>query len=164
MARGFRYAIAERTNTSEMAGSIARNRRRTGHFTAAGDAGPAGVGAALISGRLLERGLDDPLLSKFAVGQVGDNAAIAENIDMVAVPQFIEVRRVPEKCSSGLRLLMDEVVDFESRADIHPPHGIVHEYDAGIGRQSTREQSLLLISARERQDIIADVGRSNSNL
>src|SRR4051794_2100975 len=112
MARGFKYAMAERTRASERAGSIARRSRRTGHLTTVEDPEPAVLGAILISGRLLERGLDDPRLSNLTECQIGNDAAIAENIDRVAVPQFVEFGRVPEEGPSGLRLLADEVVDF----------------------------------------------------
>src|SRR5689334_5108998 len=106
-------------NASDTAGSAARNARR-GEAINGRRAGA--MAAAVISGfaqtvvgeefahpprasrDLLERGLDHLFLAELAASEIGDYAAVAEDVDVVAILQFVDFRRVPEEGAAVTRL------------------------------------------------------------
>src|SRR5215813_6302004 len=103
MARGLSHAMAARTRPSDSAGSQARNARAR-------------------SACIAERGADDLLLRQVAAIQVGDDAAVAKDVDAVAVLELVGLGGVPEEGAAARRFLAKKVVDLEPRADVHPAH------------------------------------------
>ena len=49
-----------------------------------------------------EGGLDDLLLRQLVAAEIGDDAAVAEDIDVVAIVQLFGFGRVPEECAARL--------------------------------------------------------------
>src|SRR5258707_11049157 len=98
MARGLSQAIAMSTSASDNAGSRLRSMRaRAAAARAEGLLGPLSMEAAVMSGRVAERGLDDLFLRQFVAAQIGDDAAVLEDIDVVAIVELFGFRGVPEE-------------------------------------------------------------------
>lgn len=58
-----------------------------------------------------------------------------------------------------MRLLADDFIDFLLRTDVHAAHRIVHQHHRGSGRERPREEHLLLVAARKRENTIGEVLR-----
>src|SRR5690242_15833490 len=146
MARGLSQAMAASTNASDSAGSSPRSRRARASAPRSAEL-LAAVSrlAAVISGRVAEGGLDDLLFGQFVATQIGDDAAVLEDIDMVAIVEFLGFRGVPEEGAAAASLLAHEVVDFQLGADVDAAHRIVHQHDLGIGAERAGKQRLLLV-------------------
>jgi hypothetical protein len=52
------------------------------------------------------------LLSELVAPQIGDDGAVAKDINVVALLQFVGLGRVPQEGPASLRLLTDEVIDL----------------------------------------------------
>src|SRR3569623_961415 len=126
MARGLIQAIAARTRASDTAGSRSRISRASG--------------TPNFSAGLAERGIDHLLLGQSAPGQIGDNCAIALDIDVIAMRQFLGLGGVPEKSATGLRFAADQIIGLLPRGDVATARGIVQQDDAGVRSKSAREQ------------------------
>ena len=96
--------------------------------------------------------------------EIGDDAAVAEHVDVVAVLELVDLGRVPEEGAALGRLLADEVVDLELGADVDAAHRIVHQDDPRVRAERAGEQRLLLVAAGQRQDVVVDVGRADADL
>src|SRR5438552_1621351 len=145
MARGLSQAIASSTKASDSAGSSARNSRGALSLPVARDAG--WNAAAVTSARLRERGLNDLLLGEFIAPKIGDDGAVAKDIDVIALFQLVGLGRVPEEGPPGAGFLGDEIIDFELGADVDAAHRIVHQHQARVGAERAGEQRFLLIAA-----------------
>src|SRR5687767_9866736 len=107
--------MAPSRSASDMAGNIPRNIRGERMLT--------------VSVPLLERRAENFFFRHLAPGEVGDDPSIAEDVDMVAMCKFVDLRRVPHEHPPLVRLAADQAVDLPLGADINPAHGIVHEND-----------------------------------
>src|SRR5580693_9260750 len=123
MARGLSQAIASSTKASDSAGSAARHSRGALSLPKAPDA--CWLEVTVTSTRLRERGLNDLFLGELVAPQIGDDGAVAKDIDVIALLQFVGLGRVPEKSSPGAGFLGDEIIDLELGADIDAAHRIV---------------------------------------
>ena len=105
MARGLSHAIASRIRTSETAGSAERTARGEMALSVIArcwryaPARPRRFHSHPVSRSALrgvfERGLDHTLFGQLATAKIGDNAAVAENVDVVAMRELIHFGRVP---------------------------------------------------------------------
>src|SRR5882672_11393057 len=130
MARGLSQAMASSTSASDSAGSRLRSMRaRAAPLRAADALRPVSIEAAVISGRIAERGLDDLFLRQFVASEIGDDPAVLEHINVVAIVELFGFGGVPEEGAALARLLAHEVVDFELGADVDAAHRIVHQHD-----------------------------------
>src|SRR3981081_3298162 len=161
-ARGVREAIASSTKASDSAGSTARNSRGALSLPKARDAGWLEV--AVTSTRLRERGLNDLFLGEFVAPQISDDGAVAEDIHVIALLQFVGLGRVPQKSSPGAGFLGDEIIDFELGGDIDAAHRIVHQHEARVGAERAGKQHLLLIAAGKGEDVMVDIGGADLDL
>src|SRR3569832_800177 len=109
MARGLSHAIASSTRASDSAGNSARKSR--GSLDRA--VGRRGGWTAMVvtSACLREGGLDHSFLGELIAPQIGDDRAVAEDIDVVALLQFVGFGGVPEEGPPGTGLLRDQIVD-----------------------------------------------------
>src|SRR4051812_27149272 len=105
--------MAISTSASDKAGSSARKVRRIEVLPGPPVADPRAVEAMLTSCRLGEGGLDHALLGEVAAREVGDDAPVAEHIDVVAMLELVHFRRVPEECPSALGLGPNHIVDLD---------------------------------------------------
>src|SRR5580704_15565321 len=158
MARGLSHAIAAITRASDKAGSAARSRRRHSAPLALADRAAA---TALMSAGVRERRVDDLLFIEFVARELGDNRAVTKHIGAVAVLQLVDLGRIPEEGAALLRFGADQVIDFELGVEIDAAHRIVHQHDPRVRSERPREQRLLLITARERENVVVDVWRAN---
>src|SRR5262245_45653738 len=122
-------------SASDSAGSAARIARR-GEAISGGRAGAAtgtevmregpmpGAFDARGSRDLLERRLDHLLLAEFAATDIGDDAAVAEDVDVIAVLQFVHLGRVPEEGAALAGFGTDQLVDLELGADVDAAHRV----------------------------------------
>src|SRR4051794_7417759 len=133
MARGLSQAIASNTSARDSAGSRPRNSRaRAAALRAADPLKPLSIGVAVISGRIAEGGLDDLLFGQLVARQIGHDAAVLEDIDVVAIVELFGFGRVPEEGASAARLLAHEIVDLQLGTDVDAAHRVVHQHDLGI--------------------------------
>src|SRR5450755_1704244 len=142
MARGLSQAIAPSTSANDSAGSHART-TRAGTTPARGGLRACGVASACIA----ERRLDALFFRHLAAVEVGDDAAVLEDVDVVAVLELLGLGGVPEESAAAARLLAEQVVDLELGADVDAAHRIVHEDDPCVRAQRAGEQRLLLVAA-----------------
>ncbi len=84
--------------------------------------------------------------------QVGDDRALAEDVDVVAELQLVHLGRVPDEGPAGLGLGADHAVDLLLGADVDAAHRVVHQHHRRRARERPGEQHLLLVAARQRQD------------
>ena len=82
---------------------------------------------------------------------------------MIAIFQLVGLRRVPKEGAALFGFLAEEIIDFQLGADVHTAHRVVHEDDHCIGTKRARKQCLLLIAARQRKDVVAQVRCANAN-
>src|SRR3984957_2939547 len=158
MARGLSHAIAAITRASDKAGSAARSRRRHSAPLAFSDRTAA---TALMSAGVRERRVDHLLFIEFVAREFGDDCAIAKYVRAVAVLQLIDLGRIPEEGATLLRFGADQVIDFKLGVEIDAAHWIIHQHDARVRAKGAREQRLLLIAARERENVVVDVRRAD---
>src|SRR5437868_6867040 len=163
MARGLSQAIAPSTSASDSAGSHARTRRAGTARTCPGRRATAGAALELASASIAERGLDDFLLRHFAALEVRDDPAVAQDIDVIAVLELIGLGGVPEEGPAASRLFAQQIVDLELGAYVDAAHRIVHQDDAGVGPERAREQGLLLVSTRQRENVVVQARRANAH-
>ena len=156
--------MAIRMTASEKAGSSVRASRRRLAVPSDGRRVVPGVEHGGHRASLMERRLDHLLLGDVVGAEFGDDAAVAEHVDAVAIVELFGLRGVPQERAAGARLRADEVVDLELGAVVDAAHRIVHQDDPGIGAERPREQRLLLVAARQRQDVVVGVGRADLDL
>src|SRR6185369_9386020 len=161
MARGLSQAMAPTTSANDSAGSHAR--------TARADTAPAraclratgvatcGVASACIA----ERGPDDLFFRDLAAVEVGNDAAVLEDVNVVAMREFLGLGGVPEERAATPRLFAEQVVDLDLGADVDAAHRIVHQYDPRIRAQGAGEQRLLLVAAGQRKDVVVHARGAN---
>src|SRR6478672_8640605 len=107
------------------------------------------------SSRCLGEGrLDHLLLSELAAIQLCDDAAVAEHIDVVAIVQLFRFGGVPQEGTTGSGFRPDQFIDFELGADIDAAHRIIHQHDPRIRSQSASKEYLLLVTPRERKNVV----------
>src|SRR6185295_1740204 len=124
MARGLSQAIARRMSASDNAGSSALSMRRRA-APLRGVRLVASDGSASLISCAREGGLDDLLLRQLAAAEIGDDAAVAEDVDVIAVIELLRFGGVPQERPAGASLGADEVVDLELGREIDAAHGIV---------------------------------------
>ena len=76
---------------------------------------------------------------------------------MIAIFELFHFGGVPKESAAGICLRADQIIDLELGADVHSAHRVIHQNNFRFGAERTSEQGLLLISAREREDIVAHV-------
>src|SRR6202020_3440427 len=158
MARGLSQAIAAITRASDKAGSAARSRRRQSPPLAFADRTAA---TALMSAGVRERGVDHLFFIEFVTREFGGNGAVTKYVGAVAVLQLVDLGRIPEEGAALLCFGADQVIDFKLGVEIDAAHRIVHQHDACVGAKRPREKRLLLIAARERENVVVDVRRAD---
>src|ERR1700761_3100456 len=121
MARGLSQAMAPNTSARDSAGSSSRTRRADRRRA--------------ISAGLPEGGVDLLFLGDLLARQLGDDGAVAEHIDAVAMHQFIGLGRVPEEGAPRARLAADQVINLLAGGDVDAPSGIVQQDNGGLRRQ-----------------------------
>src|ERR1039457_3916750 len=153
--------MATSTRPSDSAGSHARTRRALAVAPSAALRAPSRSGATVISVCIAERGLNDLLLRHVTAVQMGNDPAISKHIDAVAIVELVDFAGVPKEGAAVARLLAEEVVHLQLGADIDTAHRIVHQNNPRVGAQRSSEQHLLLIAAREREDVVIHVRRAD---
>ena len=116
---------------------------------------------ALMSRDPGERGMDDALLRQFVARRARRRPRRCGRHRCGRSSSAPPSRSCTRGRSARRRLGADELVDLDLGAVVDAAHRIVHQHDARVGGERAGEQRLLLIAARERQDVVADVGRAD---
>jgi hypothetical protein len=112
---------------------------------------------------LPKRGLDDSFLVQFVARQNVGDRAFEEDIDAVAMLQFVKFGRIPKEGTSLLRFLSDQFINILACTDVDATKWIIHQQNLRIARQRTGEQDLLLVTAGQGQNVLIDVGRTDAD-
>src|SRR6478736_5059876 len=127
MARGLSQPMAISTRASDSPGSRARSVRARPAAPRAERLKRPWEETALMSSGLQEGGLNYPFLGQFVPTEIGDDATVLEDVDMVAIVELLGLGRIPDEGAAVIRLLAYEVVDLELGADVDAAHWIVHQ-------------------------------------
>src|SRR3954465_12503037 len=130
MARGLSHAIASSTRASDSAGNSARSSR--GSLDRATGRGGGWTAMVVTSACLREGGLNHLFLGELIPPQVSNDRAVAKDVDMVALLQFVGFGGVPEEGPPGAGRLGDQIVDLELGADVDAAHRVVHQHQPRV--------------------------------
>ena len=61
--------------------------------------------------------------------------AISENVDPIAIVEFVCLGGVPQESAAGLRFLSDQIVDLQFGPVVDAAHGIVHKDNLRVRAQ-----------------------------